>query len=220
MSGMILHPKFHNPPVVDRVAERLRLGLRPDLPTGLVMFGGQGSMDAVRAVRSLNRRDSGVQLIVICGRHEESAAALRALEAHVPIHIEGFTRDVPHYMALSDFFIGKPGPGSLSEALAMKLPVIVERNIRTLVHERFNADWIVEQELGLVVSSFDRVHEAVAELLKPNRYRTLAANAAKLRNTAVYDAVELLDVILAHHAMTSTDALRAASNINARLTLA
>ena len=39
-SGMILHPKFHAAPELDRGAERVRLGLRADLPTALVMFGG------------------------------------------------------------------------------------------------------------------------------------------------------------------------------------
>ncbi len=42
-SGMILHPRFYDEPVADRIAERERLGLRADLPTGLVLFGGYGS---------------------------------------------------------------------------------------------------------------------------------------------------------------------------------
>jgi len=37
----------------------------------------------------------------------------------------GFAQNVEHYMALADFFIGKPGPGSISEALQFHLPVIV-----------------------------------------------------------------------------------------------
>ena len=74
-------------------------------------------------------------------------------------------------MALSDFFIGKAGPGSVSEALAMRLPVIVERNAWTLAHERYNADWIEEQQVGIVVSNFSKVAEAVSEMLKPEVYR-------------------------------------------------
>ena len=35
-------------------------------------------------------------------------------------------------MQLSDYFVGKPGL-SVSEALVMDLPVIVERNSRTMV---------------------------------------------------------------------------------------
>ena len=57
-------------------------------------------------------------------------------------------------MHLADFFIGKPGPGSISEAIAMKLPVIVERNAWTLPQERYNADWVLEQGAGFVLPNF------------------------------------------------------------------
>src|ERR1700747_2956 len=41
-SGMILHPRFYEPPIEDKVAEREKLGLRPDLPAAHVLFGGCG----------------------------------------------------------------------------------------------------------------------------------------------------------------------------------
>ena len=43
VSGMILRPRFYDPVNVDRAAERRKLGLDPEKPTGLVLFGGQGS---------------------------------------------------------------------------------------------------------------------------------------------------------------------------------
>ena len=210
VSGMILHPGFHRAAGPENAAyrsqNRIRIGLQPDLPTGLVLFGGIGSNDAVRVARALNRPGTGIQLIVLCGRHEQSLAALRAMEAHIPIHIEGFTREVPYFMGLADFFIGKAGPGSISEALAMHLPVIVECNGRTMVHERYNAQWVREQEIGLVVSTFDRVGAAVATMLEPDRYRQLTTNAARMRNKGVYDAVERLDYILRRHPVPGAEA--------------
>ena len=195
-SGMILNPKFYAPVELDRAAERERLGLRPDLPTALVSFGGQGSVDAVKVARAINRCQSEVQMIVLCGRHEEAARKLRAMRHRVPVHVEGFTTDVPAFMRLADFFIGKPGPGSISEALAMRLPVIVERNKWTLAHERYNADWIVEQQVGVVVNNFSHLDEAVPELLSPARYERYRANAAALPNSAVYEIPELLAEVL------------------------
>ena len=195
-SGMILNPKFYAPLSVDRAAERARLGLRPDLPTALVSFGGEGSMDAVKVARAIDRGRSDVQMIVLCGRHEEAIRKLRAMRHRVPVHIEGFTTDVPFYMRLADFFIGKPGPGSISEALAMRLPAIVERNPWTLAHERYNADWILEQQVGMVVNNFSHLGEAVAELLSPARYERYRANAAALKNSAVYEIPELLARVL------------------------
>jgi 1,2-diacylglycerol 3-beta-galactosyltransferase len=137
-----------------------------------------------------------LQLVLICGRNEGLARRLRELPRRIPIFVEGFTGEVPHYMRLSDFFIGKPGPGSISEALAMKLPALVERNAWTLPQERYNADWIVEQQAGLVLRSFRFIVQAVAELLQPENYRRFRANAAALENRAVFEIPDILEKIL------------------------
>ena len=195
-SGMILSPKFYAPPAIDRAAERARLGLRPDLPTALISYGGQGSLDAVKVAKAINSCRADVQMIVLCGRHQEAMQKLRVLRHRVPVHLQGFTSDVPFFMGLADFFIGKPGPGSISEALAMHLPVIVKRNPWTLAHERYNADWIVEQQVGMVVGRSSHIGYAVTDLLSPERYARFQANAAALKNSAVYEIPELLAGIL------------------------
>jgi 1,2-diacylglycerol 3-beta-galactosyltransferase len=193
---MILDPRFYSPRQIDRAAERERLGLRPDLPTGLVLFGGEGSLEMVRIARCLSDAVKGIQLILLCGRNQEALRQLGAFDSRIPLFVEGFTRDVPYYMALADFFIGKPGPGSISEAIAMGLPLIVERNAWTLAHERYNADWIEEQELGLVVRSFSRIAEAVTSLLDPHRYRRCRERLSNMRNCAVYEIPVALEKIL------------------------
>jgi hypothetical protein len=196
VSGMILNPRFYAPLNIDRSAERIRLGLRPDLPTGLVLFGGQGSMDMLKIARVLNNSVPGMQLILLCGRNEVVAQRLRSLPGRIPMFVQGFTSDIPYYMALSDFFIGKAGPGSVSEALAMRLPVIVERNAWTLAQERYNADWIQEQQVGVVLKSFSDIAEAVGDMLKPETLARYREKAAGIRNTAVFEIPELLDKIL------------------------
>jgi UDP-N-acetylglucosamine:LPS N-acetylglucosamine transferase len=164
-SGMILHPGFYAARPADRAEGRIRLGLRPDLPTGLVLFGGEGSTEMAKIARRLNEAENQVQLILLCGRNDAVRGEIAALPRRIPMFVEGFTREVPRYMALADFFVGKPGPGSISEALAMGLPVIVERNAWTLAHERFNAGWIQEQGVGMVVRNFSEIAGAVRELL-------------------------------------------------------
>jgi len=198
VSGMILNPKFHAPLDVDRAAERRRRGLKPDVPVGLVLFGGEGSTEMVRIARALNGPHSGVQLILICGKNEAVAAELRAMERRIPMLVTGFTRDLPLYMEISDFFIGKPGPGSISEALAKKLPVIVQRNAWTMAHERYNTEWIEELGAGMVIENFSRdVATAVRTLLAPENYVKYRQRAAATRNMAVYEVPEMLSGILA-----------------------
>jgi 1,2-diacylglycerol 3-beta-galactosyltransferase len=195
-SGMILNPKFYEPPVADPEAGRLRLGLRPGVATGLVLFGGQGSKVMLEIAERLDRSGLDVQLIFICGKNEKLAAALRKRNWRMPAFVEGFTTRVNEYMQLSDFFIGKPGPGSVSEALAMKLPVIVECNSWTLPQERYNADWVMEKEVGVVLQNFKRIENAVAQLIEPATLSRYRANAAALENRAVFEIPAILEEIL------------------------
>jgi hypothetical protein len=189
-SGMILRPTFYQPVTVDRAAERRRIGLDPDRPTGLVLFGGQGS----KVMLEIAERLSDTQLILICGKNAGLADRLRALPAKAPRYVEGFTSEIPHYMSLADFFIGKPGPGSISEAVAMGLPVIVERNIWTLPQERYNADWVLEGNAGIVLPNFRGIGEAVDALLQDlPRYREAVG---QIHNRAVFEIPDILEKIL------------------------
>ena len=156
-SGMILKPKFYDKTTVDRVADRKQLGLDADCPTGIVLFGGHGSQVMVDITRRLNQAGSGVQLILICGHNQKLAAELKDLKTAKPKLIVGFAKNVEYYMALADFFIGKPGPGSISEALQFHLPVIVECNSKTLPQERYNAEWVTENGYGIVVPTFKKI---------------------------------------------------------------
>jgi UDP-N-acetylglucosamine:LPS N-acetylglucosamine transferase len=204
-TGMIVHPRFYEPLNVDRSAERKRMGLDPNLPTGLVMFGGHGSKAMLQIARELNGSRLNVQLIFLCGHNQKLASQLRKARLRLPHLAVGYTKEVPLYMHLSDFFIGKPGPGSISEALVMDLPVIVERSARTMPQERYNAAWVLEKEVGLVVSSFRNVDRAVEELLSPGRFSRLHANAAAIQNRAVFETAEILSEILekARHSLAS-----------------
>lgn len=198
-SGMIINPRFYTPLNINRRAERMRRGLRPDLPTGLVLFGGEGSTEMLRIAKALNREDSGIQLILLCGKNAELADQLRAMNQRIPMFVQGFTRDVPLYMEIADFFIGKPGPGSISEALVKRLPVIVQRNAWTMAHERYNANWVEEMGVGLVVRNFATgLAGAVRTMLAPQNYERFRARVAEVRNSAVYEIPDLLEGILSN----------------------
>jgi len=204
-SGMILHPRFYEARVENPVAERERLGLRRDLPTGLVLFGGAGSKAMREIAERLNRSKLDLQLILICGKNEELVKELKAQQWRVPHLIEGFTTKVNYYMQLADFFIGKPGPGSVSEALAMHLPVIVECNAWTLPQERYNTEWVVEKEVGVVLPNFRKIEIAVANLIEPATLARYRANTAKLENRAVFEVADILSTILQNCRLQAAD---------------
>ena len=195
-SGMILNPRFYEAPVQNRLRERERLGLRAGLATGLVLFGGHGSQAMLEIAERVEWSGLQLQLVLICGKNEKLAAALRNGKHRLPRFVEGFTSKVNYYMQLADFFIGKPGPGSVSEALAMRLPVIVECNSWTLPQERYNCEWVLEKEVGIVLKNFKYVEKAVAQLIEPKTLAQYQANAAALNNRAVFEIPEMLEKIL------------------------
>lgn len=192
VSGMVLHPRFYEPCTEPRASARARLGLAAQAPTGLVMFGGHGSPAMLRIARSL----PDTQLLLICGHNQRLAARLRASAgaaraAHVVL---GYVADMPRAMQLCDFFIGKPGPGSLSEAVQQRLPVIVTENALTLPQERYNAQWVREQGIGLVLRSFRDIAPAVGQLCAGlPQYR---ARTQLLGNRAVFEIPAILERIL------------------------
>jgi 1,2-diacylglycerol 3-beta-galactosyltransferase len=204
VSGMILRPEFYQPFDMDRRAERTRIGLDPDLPTGIVLFGGQGAAVMEKIVERLDRCERDLQLILVCGRNERLAEKLRGKRIKKRSHVVGFTREIPYYMQLSDFLIGKPGPGSISEALAMKLPVVIEKNAWTLPQERYNADWVRENGLGLVLRNFTGIADAVSKLLDPGELAAFRARVAAVQNQAVFEIPDLLQAILDAHEKTLT----------------
>lgn len=197
-SGMIVHPRFYEAPPVDRARERLRLKLRPELATGLVMFGGHGSATMREIAERLDQSGLDVQLIMICGRNRKLEDDLSRARTRKPRLVVGFTSEVPYYMQLADFFIGKPGPGSVSEALLMKLPVIVERNARTMPQERYNVEWVLEKGVGLAVKDSREIASAVEQLLSPGALEVYRGRAAALRNRAVFEIPGLLAEIREH----------------------
>jgi UDP-N-acetylglucosamine:LPS N-acetylglucosamine transferase len=185
-SGMVLKPTFHDLPPINRAMRRAALGLDPLRPTGVVMFGGQGSQQMLRIARDLD----GVQLLLMCGRNELLAGQCRTLRRSAKQAAIGFTDEVADVMRLADFFIGKPGPGAISEAVQLGLPVVTIRNAWTMPQERYNAQWVREQGVGLVVPSLSRIAAATDEMLQ--RLPEFHAATARIDNRAVFEVADVL----------------------------
>ena len=145
-------------------------------------------------MKSINTTLRNTPLVLMCGRNEALAAELRAMPATAPRVVVGYTPDVARWMQCADFFIGKPGPGSLSEAVQQGLPVIVTRNAWTMPQERWNTDWVQAHGLGVVMRRFGQVGQAVRELVAAlPRYRS---NVAQMHNRAVFEVPQILQGIV------------------------
>ena len=195
-SGMILRPDFYAEDSIDPVALRRELGLQPDLTTAIVLFGGHGSKVMNDIGEALDSAGLPLQLILICGRNQELEAKLRARAWKMPVHIIGFTKEVHRLMRAADFLIGKPGPGSIAEAMVRKLPVLIECNVWTLPQERYNAQWVEEKSVGIVLHSFKEVVSGVRSMLEPTRLAEFRRNVGALNNRAIFEILEILAGLL------------------------
>lgn len=195
-SGMILRPDFYVRDETDPKALRRELGLQPDLSTGMLLFGGFGSKAMYEIAQRLDAAGLPLQLIVICGRNEKLAERFRGRSWKMPLHIVGFTKEVHRLMRGADFLIGKPGPGSVAEAMVRRLPVILECNSWTLPQERYNTEWVREKRVGIVLNGFEEIVRGVKELLEPTTLAEFRRNVGALNNRAVFEIPEIFANLL------------------------
>lgn len=198
-SGMILRPDFYREDSADPLHVRRELHLQPDLTTGMLLFGGFGSTMMYEIVERLEAAQLPLQLVVICGRNEKLAEKFRARTWKLPLHIVGFTKEVHHLMRGADFLIGKPGPGSVAEAMVRHLPVILECNGWTLPQERYNTEWVKEKKVGIVLRNFREIVDGVRQLLQPGKLAEVRANVAALDNRAIFEIPEIFRKLLAEN---------------------
>jgi UDP-N-acetylglucosamine:LPS N-acetylglucosamine transferase len=202
VSGMVLHPRFHAASergLRERVREELRIG--PDAFAVLLLFGGKGSPEMEPLARSLLDRSPSWHVMALCGDNPALLARLLPLSASAGgrLHAFGFTNRVADYMAAADLLVTKPGPGSLAEAFAAQLPVVVTRNRHTIPQERFNTEFVAERGLGEVVAHRREIPDVVARLAEsPKELGRLRTSLRALpENRAVYEVIDLMGAAVA-----------------------
>jgi Glycosyltransferase family 28 C-terminal domain len=205
-SGMILRPEFYVEQKESCTAIRQQLELDLQLPTAIVLFGGYGSNVIFDIAEQLDTVRLPLQMILICGKNEKLAARLQAKQWKIPVHVVGFTREVNRLMRAADFLIGKPGPGSIAEAMTSGLPVLVECNSSTLPQERYNTEWVAEKQVGVVVEHFKKeIVGAVQALLEPGKLPEMKRKVGALNNRAVFEIAEFLSGLLKEKAVHVED---------------
>jgi len=98
-------------------------------------------------------------------------------------------------MQLADTSSASPVP----EASARPPPCACrDRGIQrlTLPQERYNADWVREQGLGLCAAQLPRHRPRRGRLLSPDRFAAFRTAAARQNNRAVFEIPGILERIL------------------------
>lgn len=197
--GMPIHPKFTQPlPPRNRI--RKNLGLLPGKPVVLLTGGGDGAGGLKTAVRAIARANLPVQLLVVTGRNALLLVSLRKLQDKfaVPMTLFGFVDNMPELMHAADIIITKAGPGTICEALACQLPIVLSGFIPGT--EEGNVTYVLEHRAGMLALDSATLVASLGQLIDPQstQLAILRRNAKKLsRPRAVFAIADFLRQLLA-----------------------
>ncbi len=180
--GMPIDPKFTKP-LASKEELRRKLELEPGLPVVLLVGGGEGSGGLFASVRSIAQARLPVQLLVVTGRNRRLYARLQRIRSslRVPAKIFGFVNTMPELMRAADVIVTKAGPGTISEALACGLPIILSGYVPG--QEEGNVDFVVQHDVGVLAEDSRALVNELRKLVKPGSavLRRRLENAQRIR---------------------------------------
>jgi 1,2-diacylglycerol 3-beta-galactosyltransferase len=172
---------------------RQRLNMDQDRSAILIVGGGDGIGPMYEIARAIATRVPNAQMLVVAGRNRALKRKLEGTAWEIPTHVYGFVDNMPDLMGASDLLITKAGPGTLAEAFAAGLPVVISGYIPG--QEKGNVDYVLENQAGAFATDPAEIAEIVREWLwsGSDAFQQEVANAAALaRPAAVLDIAERL----------------------------
>lgn len=122
----------------------------------------------------------GIQVAAVTGHNSRLKRRLDTLARKADlVKVFGYTDDMHKMMRAADVLVGKAGGLTVSEALAVGLPLIIYNPVPG--QELFNVDFLVNYGAGLLARDEDDVVEKVRFLsTHPERLTQMASNAGTL----------------------------------------
>ena len=174
-------------------AARQKLGLDLERPTVLLVGGGEGMGPLYTIARALDEAHLPIQLVVIAGRNQKLLEKLRATQWHLPVHCVGFVTNMPEWMRAADVIITKAGPGTICEALACGLPIVLSGYLPG--QETGNVTFVEQTGVGVLRRHPGEIVHTLREWLAPGN-DALARYAARAREQArPYAAIDIARIL-------------------------
>lgn len=170
--GIPFDPKFNEHLNRNSVFHKHRLS--PDIPTLLIMGGGQGLGPIKTIVRSLEKVDKDIQEIVVTGTNKKLYNSLRRKVKNYKkkIIVFGYAQNINELMHISDLVISKPGGVTTSEVLAKGKPMIIVKPLPG--QEANNTAYLTQKGAAIKLEEAREINLIVEELLNsPSRLNQL-----------------------------------------------
>ena len=183
--------------MIDRAEAREKLGLRPGIPTLLVMGGSQGASGInqalIKAMSSL--QGGGLQVIHLAGLRDERLLADNYRRENIPPYVAAFHHRMEEVYSAADFDITRAGAASLAELAMFRLPaLLVPYPYAADDHQTRNAEIFVKANAAVMVQEAELAGDVLAEKIRellgnPETLRTMSANIAALAPTHAADLI-------------------------------
>jgi processive 1,2-diacylglycerol beta-glucosyltransferase len=170
-------------------------GLDPEMPTVLLMGGGCGLFgDGPSLIKALEAVPMRLQLIFVCGNNYKLQLQLTeqlACSKH-RVHINGYIDHIHELMGVSHFMVGKPGGLTVSEALAMELPMIIFNPLPG--QEEDNTRFLLQSGVAFHAESVQDLTDILVEGLQhPEILKSMRELSRKVqKKSAAFDAREII----------------------------
>jgi len=148
-------------PVGDKKDLRSKLGWEQDKTVILLVGGGDGMGPLGKTARAIAASSLDVSLAIVTGRNQRLKAHLESHDWPVPVHIYGFTHELPDFMRAADVLVTKAGPGTIAEALNAGLPMILYARLPG--QEDGNVTFVVDEQVGVWAPQPKRVVQTLQE---------------------------------------------------------
>lgn len=197
VSGIPIDPVFAEPK--DRAALCGKHGVNPDEPVLLISLGAMGKVVAAELVQALAYLRTRVQVVLVCGPHEELKerleADIRQINApQVRFRVLGYTTEMDEWIRIATLLVGKPGGLTLSESMACGLPMVIYQPIPG--QEERNSDQLLEAGAAIKCNHATTLAFKVDQLLgDPNRLADMGQAARRLGRPR--SAHTVIDTLLA-----------------------
>ncbi len=157
---------------------RAKLGLKETF-TCLISLGGEGVGSSPREVVSaLRALEFPVQTVVISGRNKALKKELSDKYQDDPlVNVEGFVTNMADYLAASSLVIGKTGPATVFEVLAVGRPFLATRKSGGI--ENTLIDFLEVNGLGAYVPTIKALQKTVTTYYRDSRQSDHIAQASE-----------------------------------------